>query len=174
MDKKFTDEYLAKEKGLISKLDLLTNIVDLFKRYRCSKCCKGGPILLSDEYLNHQNNVVWRDDDKVNLKFPCPYLKGNDCSIYDKRPRMCRSFPFVPSVYSDLVLIWDCKSGRNIYNAYNNFLDETNRDVNIDPRIFLKYENSPFFIFDIDMANITEFFYWLKEKKEKGEEYNRD
>lgn len=145
----------------------------MYKRYRCSKCCKGGPILLSDEYLSHQNNIIWRDDNKINLKFPCPYLKEKDCTIYDKRPRMCRSFPFVPSVYSDLVLIWDCKSGRNIYNAYNNFLDETNRDVDIDPQIFLKYKNSPFFIFDADMSNIKEFFYWLKEKKEKGEEYNR-
>jgi Fe-S-cluster containining protein len=40
-----------------------------------------------------------RDDGHTVLKMDgpaCPYLEGSRCSVYEARPRQCRTFPFWP------------------------------------------------------------------------------
>ena len=49
----------------------------MFKCDKCGKCCRN--LNKSSIYINlHNGNGI------------CRYLNGNECSIYDKRPLVCR------------------------------------------------------------------------------------
>ncbi len=77
-------------------------ILEYFECERCGECCRTLPISLNwddIERLYRYEGEVFLDKLDENaiencLKTPCPYLKDNRCTIYNKRPLVCRVFPF--------------------------------------------------------------------------------
>lgn len=64
---------------------------------QCGWCCKHVDyILLTGEDIQRigsTDNIEVYDDKYMQMKTPCIYLKDNKCTIYDKRPNSCRTFP---------------------------------------------------------------------------------
>ena len=81
---------------------LAQEILKYFKCERCAECCRTLPISLDwgdierlyklegEKFLDKLNDNVIENC----LKTPCPYLREKECLIYDKRPVVCRVFPF--------------------------------------------------------------------------------
>jgi uncharacterized protein len=87
-----------------------------FKCTGCGKCCTGSPgaVWVSDEevkeisshlnipvkdFLNQYTRLI---DGKRSLiedprSYDCVFLKNNQCTIYQKRPLQCRTYPWWPS-----------------------------------------------------------------------------
>ena len=65
-----------------------------FRCERCGECCRTLPISLGWDDIERLSFLDKLDDDAIEncLKTPC--LNGNKCTIYDKRPLVCRIFPF--------------------------------------------------------------------------------
>lgn len=74
----------------------------------CANCCKVVTPRLTSADIKRlskhagmtvkefQNTFTCQDEKGEGLIFkssPCPFLKDNQCSVYDVRPRDCRSFP---------------------------------------------------------------------------------
>lgn len=164
---KFTEKYLKNETDLILKIDILAEIVSFFECRKCGKCCrKSSPNLLYseyDKYKNHNVEMCWKDNNRVQIKGnPCPFLDNNVCKAQNNKPMLCKAFPLMTAQNSDCIVIWDCELGREILKEYNKFLDETNRDSDIE--IDVETVLSPFFGFDADILNVTYFLFWLKKK----------
>jgi len=47
------------------------------------------------------------------IRIPCPFLKGNVCTIYDIRPEMCKQFPICGRLYNgqEFVAVHNCPGG---------------------------------------------------------------
>lgn len=78
-----------------------------FKCKRCTKCCHLD-VLLSDEemeLLGEFSDTKWCSTKKVFGKngLVCCLLDGNSCTIYEKRPKLCRMYPFSVVLESDLI-----------------------------------------------------------------------
>jgi len=103
---------------------LALEIQEYFECERCCKCCREMPIHLNDEDMER----IYRLDgdalfDKMNenevdnyLKTPCPYLKGNLCTIYENRPMSCRMFPFV--VIRPVPTLQLCPMGKKMFEQF--------------------------------------------------------
>lgn len=84
-----------------------------FKCTGCGKCCTGSPgyvwvteneIIAIAEYLNisiqdFSDNYLRLVGDRFSLResvqtYDCLFLKDNKCSIYEKRPNQCRTYPW--------------------------------------------------------------------------------
>jgi hypothetical protein len=79
---------------------------------KCGECCKllamhMPPFVAHREYL--QNMVQWYYEENYGMiyeaiindlwmVFSCPNLKENICSIYSRRPRICRQYPSGESI----------------------------------------------------------------------------
>jgi len=77
---------------------------------KCGRCCKTcEPITVTDDDIKTIAFALGIKPDLVianfikpvkphglSLRTPCPFLKENLCSIYEARPRSCRTFPFAP------------------------------------------------------------------------------
>lgn len=96
-----------------------------FKCTECGKCCTGGPgavwvtpvevtaladrVGLSVEAFREQ--YTRNEGGRVTLiekpdSYDCIFLKGKLCSVYETRPRQCRTFPWWPSNLSSRAT-WD-------------------------------------------------------------------
>ncbi|MCD6203926.1 MAG: YkgJ family cysteine cluster protein [Methanophagales archaeon] len=81
---------------------LAEDILSYFRCERCGECCRTLPISLGwddiERLYKEEGEAFFDklDDNAIEncLKTPCPYLNGNRCTIYDKRPLVCRVFPF--------------------------------------------------------------------------------
>ena len=65
----------------------------------CTACCKWGPVALhpalGDRVADYGDDVIANEFGaflKVQADGSCIYLKEDGCSIYDKRPGVCRAF----------------------------------------------------------------------------------
>ena len=97
--------------GMVSSDQNMDLMMDqLFQCQRCGKCCRGplldGIAVLPSEvkrisaYLKmHPDKFMdryvktrrsWRHGV---IPYPCPFIRGNGCSIYEIRPIACRTFP---------------------------------------------------------------------------------
>jgi len=77
---------------------------------RCGSCCKlVDTVEVGDDDIGRIGFTLGIDPALVEVNFtkkterglslrtqPCPFLKGNLCSIYQARPKSCRTFPFAP------------------------------------------------------------------------------
>ncbi len=74
-----------------------------FQCQRCTRCCSLDVMLSEREMSGLEPNVdrAWRTTKKTRRgsRFVCCLLEGIECSIYAKRPLLCRLYPFfaVPS-----------------------------------------------------------------------------
>jgi hypothetical protein len=99
-------------------------ILEYFDCDRCCKCCREMPIHLNDADLERiyplDGAAIFdkMDENEVDnyLKTPCPYLKGNACTIYDARPMSCRMFPFV--VIRPVPTLQLCPMGTRIFESF--------------------------------------------------------
>ncbi|MEX0961906.1 MAG: YkgJ family cysteine cluster protein [Simkaniaceae bacterium] len=83
----------------------------------CGACCTGAPgyvwlteedISLLSKHLNLSEEAFLRRytrqvGKKISLledpaTYACIFLKSTKCSLYDARPKQCRTFPFWPSI----------------------------------------------------------------------------
>jgi len=58
---------------------------------------------------------------------PCPFLIENHCSIYNKRPKACRTFPFESAIMLGCVRLESitmCPIATQISDEFNDFMDE--------------------------------------------------
>ena len=91
----------------IKKYDsLVLEVLQYFECKRCGKCCRKAFVQVSDEEIAslckhlhigfEEFDSEYMDQEAIEnyLRRPCPFLKGNDCSIYEQRPNVCRVFPF--------------------------------------------------------------------------------
>ncbi len=96
-------------------------ILEYFRCKRCCKCCREMPVHLNDEDIERLLRVEGESVfEKLNenevdnyLKTPCPYLRGDECTIYEHRPTSCRIFPFV--VIRPVPTLLLCPLGMEIY-----------------------------------------------------------
>ncbi|RLG31917.1 hypothetical protein DRN80_06860 [Methanosarcinales archaeon] len=99
---------------------LAEEILGYFKCERCGECCRTLPISLGWDdierlYKDEGETFLDKLDDNAIencLKTPCPYLECNECVIYDKRPLVCRVFPF--EFAYPFPSIRDCPMGKKI------------------------------------------------------------
>lgn len=101
----------------------------------CANCCaRISPILRNDDIdqisklLRIKPSVfiktyLYEDEDKdlVFKDSPCPFLKNNECSIYEDRPSDCKSYPhlhkkrFISNLMS---VIHNCSICPIVFNVY--------------------------------------------------------
>lgn len=109
-------EFRSYLKGYDIELDEFDSIVHSFHDdisakidcTKCANCCKTMTVVLDDDDLSLiakglgisleevRANYTSRDEESNECiidKKPCPFLKDNKCSIYQYRPKVCRSFP---------------------------------------------------------------------------------
>ncbi|MHC1611587.1 MAG: YkgJ family cysteine cluster protein [Candidatus Methanospirareceae archaeon] len=99
-------------------------ILEYFDCERCCKCCREMPIHLNDEDMERLGRIDGEalfdkmDEREVDnyLKTPCPYLKGNACTVYESRPMSCRIFPFV--VIRPVPTLQLCPMGEKVFEEY--------------------------------------------------------
>ena len=70
---------------------------------KCGKCCENiySAYMYTEKEFEFMKKIfpsyrrfyIKGKDEFGNFVFACKYLKGNLCSVYDKRPRLCRSYP---------------------------------------------------------------------------------
>lgn len=117
--KEMYEDFAREGKGIIlhipATLDSVTSFFKVFKCRKCGNCCreiKGGKgivLILESEIkrLTRQLNTnrkkfvrkyCVRENGKIFMRYPCPFLKNNKCSIYTIRPLVCRQYPLIPSV----------------------------------------------------------------------------
>ncbi len=105
-------------KEIISKI---VEILQLFKCDLCASCCRNADIDLSPdeavEILRLKGRAYFDMLDinavRDRLKAPCGLLKGNLCSVYEKRPVSCKVYPFA-WVQPGLLLLYQCPMGKKV------------------------------------------------------------
>ena len=77
-----------------------------FKCKRCAKCCSFDVSLTNEELREFGENadLKWRTTKKVIRDgIPvCCFLEGNTCKLYERRPKVCRVYPFFAICEEDL------------------------------------------------------------------------
>ncbi|QLC50354.1 YkgJ family cysteine cluster protein [Methanolobus zinderi] len=121
------------ERGL-SDLPVFETVQEILSHYSCpstcpATCCKIADINLDEKDLEILRQASkykadriesWNEDGEDHYKIspPCPFLESDKCSIYDRRPTMCRMFPFNFSNMPDVLLLFPCDMGANIFEDY--------------------------------------------------------
>jgi Fe-S-cluster containining protein len=59
-----------------------------------AKCCKRGELPLLPEEAKLFDKKRINNKNHYDLTGGCEFLVNNCCSIYDKRPQMCKEYPF--------------------------------------------------------------------------------
>lgn len=116
------------EKDRLRFGQLALEILEHFECDRCCKCCTEMPIHLNDEALERlaklDGDALFDklDDNEVDnyLKSPCPYLKGDTCTIYEIKPTACRMFPFV--VIRPVPTLQLCPMGKRIFATFKDLV----------------------------------------------------
>lgn len=140
-------------------------MINHFECLKCGDCCKnfgsndsfsGLPLFewekkeferLAKErgiFLNiNSTNIIYDKKSKtyVNISYfmenqPCPFLKDNQCAVYEKRPIVCRSFPLARNPVID-----DEHLGLNCFMHCSNF----NSNLFLKEKLKIK-ENKSFLI----------------------------
>jgi len=103
---------------------------------KCGNCCKEvGPLLSRADILRLAAAVgspepafveryVKPAEEKKRFLFkglPCPFLQDNRCSVYDSRPRDCRSYPHLHKrefVFRLMAVVANCSVCPIVFNVY--------------------------------------------------------
>lgn len=96
-------------------------ILKYFECKRCGLCCKM-PVGLTAEDIERlykiDKSILDKLDERIvdnYLKAPCPYLRGNECTVYEYRANVCRTYPFT-STYDIVAFgLRQCPLGKEIF-----------------------------------------------------------
>ena len=103
---KFMDQTDIELDSLVAEISNAIN--DQIDCKTCANCCKEkSPLVLENEILLLSDKLgtsreefirkfltdTEESDKFIINKRPCPFLRDNECEIYDLRPEDCRSFP---------------------------------------------------------------------------------
>lgn len=77
------------------------NDVDFLKKHpelceRCGWCCRNCNIEIRGDdilRLGSTDGIDYDKGDSFKMRVPCMYLKDNLCSVYEKRPNSCSTYP---------------------------------------------------------------------------------
>ncbi|NQY24066.1 MAG: YkgJ family cysteine cluster protein [Campylobacteraceae bacterium] len=106
----------------------------------------------------------------------CVYIKNNICTIYDKRPNVCKNYPLSPSPSNDIYIDTNCpalESGSNIINdgkinpSFHNELFENYQDKFMKSHFYLEKFNKE----DFEIALIIRGMNFYKYKHPSSDEY---
>ncbi|HSH05763.1 MAG TPA: YkgJ family cysteine cluster protein [Anaerolineae bacterium] len=74
----------------------------------CARCCRGLNVYLDEkEFIPlaasqqmdisdfTQQFILTDEENDPYIPAPCPLLDGNDCSIYESRPKECQTYPYL-------------------------------------------------------------------------------
>ena len=101
----------------------------------CGNCCrvmhpilKGGDInrlaahlSVSENELKDQYLAEDEDGDLTFRESPCPFLVGNSCSVYEARPKDCKSYPHLHKnevVFRLMGVVFNCSVCPIVFNVY--------------------------------------------------------
>lgn len=98
-------------------------------------CCKIADIRLDENDLERLKQTPEYKADKVRpfnedeehhhkISPPCPFLRFDRCTVYDKRPAICRLFPFNICGLPDALLLFPCDMGVSIFKDYVEYSDK--------------------------------------------------
>jgi Fe-S-cluster containining protein len=130
---------MSMEKGRRKFERLALAILEYFECERCCKCCLEMPVHLNEEDMDRLCKLDGEalfgkmDENEVDnyLKTPCPYLKGNECTIYENKPTSCRMFPFV--VIRPVPTLQLCLMGEKIFEKYKKLaLEYGKKDIKVE------------------------------------------
>ncbi len=97
--------------GITSSDENMDMVMDgMFRCQRCGKCCRGplldGIAVTPSDVRRLSGHLGTRPDKFMRkyvatkrahlhgvIPYPCPFLKGTTCSVYEIRPIACRTFP---------------------------------------------------------------------------------
>jgi len=91
------------------------------------KCCIGRTLATDVErtrimqLAGADHFVPWKDNIYYLPDGPCPYLRGQRCSVQDVKPFVCQIFPFVPRVIDGefwLLCVGECDAARTLPSEF--------------------------------------------------------
>jgi uncharacterized protein len=103
---KFMDQTDVEIDSLV--VEISDAIINQINCKTCANCCKErSPIVSEEEILSISDKLEISKDEFIHKylenteennefiisKRPCPFLKNNECEIYEIRPENCRSYP---------------------------------------------------------------------------------
>jgi len=109
---------------------------------QCANCCKVmRPVLkpadikrLARRFLmpvaEFRSQYLKKEEDGEGLVFktmPCPFLKDNACTVYDERPRDCRSYPHLHKrnfVFRTMGVVSNCSICPIVFTVYEHLKRE--------------------------------------------------
>lgn len=101
------------------------HIKDLIKEYggcqQCGWCCRNEKLTIFQEdveklgsLLKHEH-IEGVDRISVTLKLPCPFINANNrCDVYNRRPEVCKTYPFLFHYPEMFTIAQDCLVGKKI------------------------------------------------------------
>jgi Fe-S-cluster containining protein len=125
-------------------LPFFETVQEIHSHYTCPStcpaiCCKIADINLDENELEILRQASKYDADKIvschkdrehhyKICPPCSFLEFNRCSVYERRPNICRTFPFNICDMPDVLLLFPCDLGASIFKDYveysNNMLKQ--------------------------------------------------
>ncbi|MDF7826654.1 YkgJ family cysteine cluster protein [Pontiellaceae bacterium B12227] len=107
----------------------------------CGNCCRAMHPILKDGDVEHLSAHLGISDDELTKQYlaedddgdttfnakPCPFLEDNSCSVYEARPKDCRSYPHLHK--KDIVcrlmgVVFNCSVCPIVFNVYEQMKQE--------------------------------------------------
>jgi hypothetical protein len=114
---------------------------------KCAKCCKDmGPRLskrdvraisqclgiaqemVVSKYLRKRKDKA---GEYLTSKIPCPFLKKNRCSIYEVRPKGCKSYPHIKKNAESILRLVGIAGSSSICPIVADVLDQLKAEINL-------------------------------------------
>lgn len=134
-------ESVELDKVFISIMSQLNNEIDCSQ---CGNCCRQNlPVLDNrdierisesigigtDDFINEYLHKFTGKDVYIMNRIPCPFLKGNVCSVYEERFDSCRVYPQLLS-YSNIVSVGNLIRNTAICPIIFNFYEKLKEKLN--------------------------------------------
>jgi len=127
---------------------LLNVIFEFYGCQHCSLCCKVFTPVIQDNEIKKISKYLKTKPKKFRrkycnklcipfseyeLKAPCPFLNGDNCTVYPIRPAPCLRFPFELDPHNEIVRLVGIEVCPTATLIYNDFLDYHDRIKHLLP-----------------------------------------